>query len=170
MITVRKAKLSDVKAIATVHITTWQDAYRGLIPDEYLDALSIDERELKWKLILSDKQHEPIHLVGLVDGKIQGWASFYHCRDADAKATWGELGGIYIHPSAQHLGLGSLLMQAGLVKLKLRGYACATLWVLQSNQKARAFYESKGWKVEGKTKVEQRNGFELHEIRYAITL
>lgn len=30
---IRQANLSDARAIATVHVTSWQVIYRGLVPD-----------------------------------------------------------------------------------------------------------------------------------------
>jgi len=51
---VRQAKLSDVREIAEVHIASWQTAYRGMIPDSLLDNLSVDLREDFWKKIILD--------------------------------------------------------------------------------------------------------------------
>jgi len=50
------------------------------------------------------------------------------------------------------------------------GYKKITLWVLETNETTRKWYEFKGWKVEGTTKTEPREGFELHEIRYGFDL
>src|SRR5687767_3602644 len=41
---IRPALPSDARAIADVHVRTWQSTYRGIVPDAYLDALSVDER------------------------------------------------------------------------------------------------------------------------------
>ena len=68
---------------------------------------------------------------------------------------------MYIHQLAQSKGLGTALMQEGLKQLKKLGYEKATLWVLTSNIKARRFYESKGWRLDGKIKVDPRDGFDL---------
>ncbi len=54
--------------------------------------------------------------------------------------------------------------------LKTEGYKRATLWVLDTNEKTRNWYELKGWRVEGKIKTEPRDGFDLHEVRYIIDL
>ena len=168
--TVRRATLTDASAIAVVHVETWQDAYTGLIPEGYLQSLSISDRTIKWQEMLADESSHAICLVGLIDGKVCGWSSLCKCRDADSGPKWGELGGMYIHPSAQAKGLGSLLMAESLALLRKEGYSQATLWVLTTNNSARSFYESRGWRVEGKTKTELRESFELHETRYIIDL
>ena len=82
----------------------------------------------------------------------------------------GELGAIYIDPASMKQGAGSALMEQSLQFLKEEGFTKATLWVLSSNEKARKWYESRGWKLEGKTKVDDRGEVQLHEIRYQITL
>lgn len=61
-------------------------------------------------------------------------------------------------------------MKSGLEYLREQGFTTATLWVLTTNEKTRKWYESKGWRVDGKTKSEPRDGFALNEIRYVIDL
>ena len=39
---IRPATPRDVTAIATIHVETWQVVYRGQVPDEYLERLSVD--------------------------------------------------------------------------------------------------------------------------------
>jgi hypothetical protein len=42
--------------------------------------------------------------------------------------------------------------------------------VLETNARARRFYEIAGWMADGGTKVEHRGEVELREIRYRRTL
>ena len=37
---IRKAKVEDAKGIATIVATAWQETYRGIVNDEYLDNLT----------------------------------------------------------------------------------------------------------------------------------
>lgn len=50
----RVATVEDANAVATVHVRSWQSAYRGLIPDAYLDALSVERRTAVWRRILTE--------------------------------------------------------------------------------------------------------------------
>jgi ribosomal protein S18 acetylase RimI-like enzyme len=167
---IRRATPTDASRIATIHVETWQSAYQGLIPSDCLDSLSIAKRYEKWQTKLNNVHDKTIYLVSLINEEVLGWASMCKCQDDDAKSYWGEVGALYVHPTAQKKGLGSLLMAEGMNILKQAGYTYATLWVLTSNVVARAFYESKGWRVEGRTKIDQRDGFDLHETRYIIKL
>ena len=49
MRTVRSANLDDCAAIAAVHVRAWRAAYRGHMPDEFLDRLDIGERTEMWR-------------------------------------------------------------------------------------------------------------------------
>ena len=44
LVSIRAAVGDDAPAIADVHVRAWQAAYRGIIEDEYLDGLSVDEQ------------------------------------------------------------------------------------------------------------------------------
>jgi GNAT superfamily N-acetyltransferase len=49
---IRRATPGDVIAVATVHVRSWQAAYRGLMPDEVLDGLSVERRAGMWRSVL----------------------------------------------------------------------------------------------------------------------
>jgi ribosomal protein S18 acetylase RimI-like enzyme len=167
---VRKAISEDAQQIAEVHVLTWQCAYKGQIPDSYLKSLSIEKRTEGWSKQLKYSKKGIHTLVVEVDGKVVGWCTAGIGRDEDFDPEIGELYAIYIHPNFIGKGLGSKLMESALNQLRKDGYKKATLWVLNTNEKTRKWYENKGWKIEGKTKVDIRDNFELHETRYIIDL
>jgi GNAT superfamily N-acetyltransferase len=90
--------------------------------------------------------------------------------DPTRRGEVGGLYGIYIDPDFIGHGAGSLLMERMLELLKKDGYTKATLWVLDSNEKTRRFYEKKGWVIEGGKKEDMRDNFVLNETRYIISL
>src|ERR1700694_1830010 len=47
---IRQARPEDARAIARVHIKSWQQAYRGQLPDSFLEALdaSFERRTTLW--------------------------------------------------------------------------------------------------------------------------
>lgn len=167
---VREAKIHDAPHIAEVHVKTWQHAYKGQIPDSYLNSLSIEQRTEGWKKQLESPEKGVYSFVVEVDGRVVGWCTAGFSRDEDAVKEVGEIYGIYIHPDYMRTGLGSQLSNQALNSLRNDGYRKATLWVLITNEKTRKWYEKKGWRVEGKTKTDKRGDVELHEIRYIINL
>jgi hypothetical protein len=48
VISVREAKPQDAADVAGVHVRSWQVAYRGLFPDDYLDGLRAEDRMARY--------------------------------------------------------------------------------------------------------------------------
>ena len=44
MVTVRRGRVADAPAMGRLHVRAWQAAYRGHMPDDYLDGLRAAER------------------------------------------------------------------------------------------------------------------------------
>lgn len=169
-IVVRLANLNDSLQIAKIYVGTWQCAYRGQMPDDFLDKLSVEKRKKRWEEILKDPNTKSKTYVAQLGNQVIGFASFGPSRDEDMTKEVGELWGIYIDAGCMNKGVGSALMKEGLNNLRELGYKKATLWVLTFNEKSRSWYEHKGWKVEGKTKTDKEDGFPLNETRYVIDL
>jgi len=167
---IRKAELSDARGIAEVHAASWQTAYRGFFPDDFLDNLSADKRETYWQ--------EAIELgrSGLLvyekDGAIIGFASFGESRDEGAvEGETAELYAIYFDPVQWGKGYGAELGAEVLEALKAQRFPEVTLWVLKDNQRAIRFYEKLGFVPDGVEKVETWRGeIELTESRYRLWL
>lgn len=69
---IRKAEPTDALGIATVHVKTWQCAYKGQIPDSYLDNLSIEKRRKTWNESLKKKEEGRHPIVAISENKIVG--------------------------------------------------------------------------------------------------
>jgi hypothetical protein len=52
MIVIRPAISHDAPAIAVVQVETWQTAYRGVVTDDFLDQMSVEDRANRWSEIL----------------------------------------------------------------------------------------------------------------------
>ncbi|MGB3850078.1 MAG: hypothetical protein WA958_08940 [Tunicatimonas sp.] len=48
MITYRAATLADAEAIAQLHAQSWQQHYRGIMRDDYLDHSVREDRQAVW--------------------------------------------------------------------------------------------------------------------------
>ena len=83
------ARLEDARQVAEIHVTTWQSAYQGIVPAEYLASLSVDQREAMWRGSIADGV--PELLVAKVEGGMIGWVAFGPCRDEGSPADCAEL-------------------------------------------------------------------------------
>lgn len=166
---VRRAVPEDAEAIAEVHIRTWQTAYRGQLPDSYLDRLGeeLERRSDMWRTeIVTPRSSRHEVWVAEARGKLAGFVGLGPSRDLDPNLS-GEVYAIYVSPSSWGQGIGRSLFAHATERLASHGYAAAALWVLETNIRARRFYEVAGWAVDGRTKVESRpDGMELRELSY----
>ncbi len=140
----RPADLDHAPVIAAVHVASWLAAYRGLLDEEFLTGLSVGDRTRQWEQLLADRSSDQVWVVE-VDGGVVGFAHAGPCRDAGLDPDTAELYTFYLHPGAWGLGAGRFLHDAVLARLAEAGFASVVLWVLDTNQRARRFYERQGW-------------------------
>jgi L-amino acid N-acyltransferase YncA len=170
-VAIRLAGPEDARSIAEVHVRSWRHAYRGLLPDGYLDGLSVDERTQRRLASLAEARTDAGVLVAeRDDGAIVGFASFCPARDDDAADGTGEVPAIYLEPEVVGHGIGRQLFAAVTDELRRAGFRRATLWVLEANERARRFYERAGWRWDGTV---SRHDFDCANepiVRYAVDL
>ena len=163
--TTRPATPADAMDIAYIHVDTWQTAYRGMIPDSYLDTLSLAGRGNWWLSVLTDlnnptflfiAEDEQGQPVGFVEGGPQ----------RNEKLPYeGELYAIYVLKEHQGKGLGRDLLLATARELCNRGINNMLLWVLKDNDPSRGFYEKLGGVLTGEQQFDLA-GTTLTEVSY----
>lgn len=175
---IRPAEDKDAMAIAEVHVRSWQAAYPGLIPQDYLDGLRPEHRLDAWKQVLAATDWPRAGVLVLVedgpdDGStsvvVKGFCHVCPTRDDDRdRATTGEVTSIYLAPEVWGLGNGVALLAASIDQVIAAGYEVATLWALDTNTRARRFYEIGGWKTDGATKAHDWGTFVCTDVRYVL--
>jgi GNAT superfamily N-acetyltransferase len=65
----------------------------------------------------------------------------------------GSLERLYADPNVWGRGVGSRLHDEALELLRDIGSSRCSLWVLEANERARLFYERRGWRLNGETRV-----------------
>ena len=172
MVKVREARLSDAPAVGRVHVRAWQRAYRGgLMPDSYLDGLSIDERAQMWEQALA-RSPRPRSARLVAEDARRGVLGFIVVGPAggDADADEGEVYALNVEPEVWGQGAGRALLNAGTEHLERLGFADALLWVHPDNARACSFYEAAGWRRDGGARREEVLGIEVPEVRYRRSL
>jgi GNAT superfamily N-acetyltransferase len=165
---VRAASPSDAAAIAAVQVRAWQWAYRGLVPDSYLDAMSIDDRTARWRQGLEHLEAGRTFYLIAGERAAAGFVGIGPSRDEDTGTGTGEVYAIYVEPASIGTGLGHALLRHAEDELRLRGFSTAILWVLEGNTRARRFYERHAWRPDGTSKTQDAFdvGADLREVRY----
>jgi GNAT superfamily N-acetyltransferase len=165
----REAQRGDELAVAEVHVRSWQEAYRGLMPDEYLDALDPRDRATRYTFEAADPAAPTTVLAVRAgadgEGSILGFMTICPSRDGDAPGL-GEVVALYVDPDRHLGGVGRLLMAEARRRLREAGFTEALLWVLDGNDRAARFYEREGWSPDGATRVEHPYGVVSNVSRF----
>lgn len=153
----------DLLAVSNIYERSWKSAYRGIIPDEYLDGIPSGQ----WANGLNASGR---YSILLFDNDILLGTSSYCKARMDDMEGYGEIVSIYLLPEAMHKGYGKKLMLAVISALKNMGYQKVYLWVLEKNINARRFYERFGFMLSGRILTDTFAGKELKEVQYILEL
>ncbi|MEB7805965.1 MULTISPECIES: GNAT family N-acetyltransferase [Mammaliicoccus] len=154
---IRNKKESDIESIAKVHYESWITTYKGIVPDSYLDSLSLESYIEKHHMF-----NAPC-IVAEVDGKVVGFLMYSKDKDEDTSDKCGEIMVIYLLQEYQHKGIGTLLMNEAEKRMKSE-FDQLSLWVLEDNIPTVKFYEKMGFEKDGKYELEEL-GNVLRETR-----
>ena len=141
-ITIKKMETEDeIRGKAYVHWRSWQEAYPGIIDQQYLDRLSLEKCE-------SMAFRRPDNILIAKDGdRVVGFVGYGKYRNDELENT-GEIFAIYLLAEYYGRGIGYRLMQAGLARLK--DYPQIAVWVLRENERAIRFYTRCGFRPDGR--------------------
>ena len=158
---IRAAVLEDAAAIARIHVASWRETYRTIMPDPYLDQLSAEKREPGWRKSLAEG---PVFVALDQTNEIVGFANGGPNREKDV--TEGELYALYLLKSHQGQGTGKRLFDHVLEDLRRKGFPSCMVSVLADNP-SRHFYERFGGRLVSEQSI-ARGGKQLVEYTYRI--
>jgi len=164
-LTIRRADLEDIGALATVRIAAWRAGYAGQLPASRLAAMDHAHETTQWAKRLVEPGWTTV--VAEQDDQVLGYAVYGSTRDQD-RDGYGELAALYVHPDQWGGGVGSALTSAVRAALRTQGYEHVTLWVLDTNDAARRFYEHRGWRRDGDAAAPVGQG--ATKVRYVCDL
>jgi len=165
---VRPAEPADAVALGALHVRAWQEAYRGVMPDAYLDALSAAQRAELWARALAEPGPGTELLVATRGGAALGFAAVGPARRPPPGPR--ELYALNVDPPSYRTGVGAALLRAFEDWARGQGAASAVLWVVRENARARAFYQRRGWHPDGAEARSEVLGAVVTEVCYRRAL
>jgi ribosomal protein S18 acetylase RimI-like enzyme len=164
----RLAEVADAGAIARLHVASWRDAYRPVLPASFLEALDVSARARAWAERLA-RGHE-IVLLADSPGGLAGFCACGPSRDEEGSAAW-EIRNLHVSPPLRSRGTGARLFRDAAARGFASGHALLTLWVVEENTAARRFYARQGMSADGARRTrELAPGTALNEVRYRAPL
>ncbi|MDV9172718.1 GNAT family N-acetyltransferase [Streptomyces sp. W16] len=168
---IRPMVLADCDRVAEIRVLGWQFAYRGLMPQSFLDALSAkDDAERRRARFAQGDGSSVVNLVASRGTEIVGWAALGPYRDGEVRTEEAELYAIYLDPRHLGTGAGRALMQEALRQCVTLGHDRVHLWVVRGNARARRFYERAGFRADGAEEPYEVEGVSVPEVRYVKEL
>ena len=123
-----------------VHCTSWQEAYRGIVCDRYLDTMTVEATTAR------ARQFPENTLVAKDKEKVVGFAVYGPSRDEDLMDA-GEVVVIYVLSEYYDRNIGYRLMNEAISRLI--EYNTVFVWVLEKNDRAIRFYRRYGFEFDG---------------------
>jgi GNAT superfamily N-acetyltransferase len=146
---IRPAGVADAEAGAWCHLQCWQEAYADLVDPAKLAERTADlETRIKRWTTAAEDGGMPRWIAlnpdpqAPVRERVIGFVAVRPNRDEDAPTPL-EVQAIYTRKAWWGTGLGSRLMEIAI------GNQPASLWVLEGNERALAFYHRKGFVADG---------------------
>lgn len=161
-LTIRPARPGDQTALAKVHIQTWQEAYKDILSQDYLEKLptELDCWIKMWTEIIANTQRWV--WVAEASDDVIGFVILGPPRDPD-REDFIELGAIYLLASEKKKGIGFSLLSTGFNKMKDLGYKKSYCWALETNPTVN-FYIKSGAALASQVKMSEIGGQMFKEI------
>lgn len=144
-------------AMSAIHCRGWRATYPGYVPDDYLQEVITEDhwvlffredyatKRCKGLLLYEDDVPAACCNYGPIRSGPSPRQSEGLVIDSGNYPGWGEVISLYTEPARTDSGLGSLLLEEALRRLRDAGYPGCTLFVLRENEGARRFYERHGF-------------------------
>ena len=160
---IRKGRVEDIEVISSILARSWKVAFKGSVPQEYLDELKEDF----WVEFFQKGIAEGQITVQLVyENQLPvGCISYGKSRDPKL-ADWAEIITLYLLPEFFGKKYGKALLDVALTEMKEQGYENVYLWALDENERARKFYEGQGFLWNGDKNIVGIMGKALVNLRY----
>jgi len=129
---IRKRKVEDCKEISHVVTVAWNETYKGIVPDWFLEELKSNEDERTKNSIEKFDENNNNQLVLEVDGKVVGFANFGKTDDEEYE-NCGEIFALYIIGEYKGKGYGRKLVNEAINELKKLGYNKMIIACLKGN-------------------------------------
>lgn len=160
-IIIRNANIEDLKEVASIAVSGWKEAYRGIIEEEYLNNMSVEETYQKIK----EGYQKNKYIVAELKSEIVGFCRYtlnYSKSDDNAD---GEIIALYVKPNLKYNGIGTKMFSYVMNEFKENGSYRIVLGCLKENFSSRKFYEKMGGKVYTEKWFERGNK-EYKEVFY----
>lgn len=150
------ARVRNSAPIARVHVDAWRLAYRAIMPEKILRALTYNRFEQKWDELIAAAPTTGIFTLIAIEEE-EGIIGFVRAGPSDEKTADGaapirpyEVFSINVAPKYQKKGVGERLLKEAVARMRADGAESFFLWVLAANRPARWMFRKRDGIQEGR--------------------
>ncbi|MEV6987449.1 GNAT family N-acetyltransferase [Sphaerisporangium sp. NPDC051017] len=158
---------ADVDAVSAIRVRGWQSAYAGIIPETYLNEMTIAADANRRRAWFTSSRGQVMDVVAVdAHESAVGWVSFGPYRGETDAPNPGEVYALYVDPKSIGQGIGRALLNAAHNHTVSQGFSTMQLWVLRDNLRARVFYAAADYAPDGAVQTDMYGETEVTELRY----
>ncbi len=135
---IRPARPADIPTMARVYVETWRATYRGILPDAYLDSMTLGDTEASLGREMGAAGGVSL-MATADDGQAAGLITGGIDRRRD-RIYGGEIFSLYVRPAYQRRGIGHKLVRHLVARINRWDIFTLKVQVLEANP-SRRFYE-----------------------------
>ncbi|MBO4815926.1 MAG: GNAT family N-acetyltransferase [Clostridia bacterium] len=160
---IEKPKKEDAEEIAKLVIDSWQTTYKGLIDENYLNNMNVEEAKNRWEKEIEGNKKI---LIYKENDKIVGVIKY---GESESEKENGEIYVLYVKPEEKRKGIGTKLVKTAKQELLKNNYKNMIVWCLDGNEIGENFYlKSGGDKQENR--LYNVNGIDIKENKLLFKL
>ena len=165
-ISVRPGIAADLPLIARIHMASWRDAYRDVIPDEILGGRTVEGSLRGWRSTF-EQYPDNITVAELANAECVGFCCAGPVVDVEKNDPFEfEIYGLHVEPKARRKGVGAALLRAAFKRAVVRERMnSAIVWTLKGLEMSREFYAREGGELV-KTGTWRIGAFAIPEVAY----
>lgn len=167
---IRLATEADLPQVAAVHVASWQNAFRGVVPDAVLDRMTVEGSLQRWVKHFAACPPNMAVATG-DDGQIAGFCYAGPIADNGHNTPYRfRVFALHTRPELRGQGIGAALLHNAFHRaVHHEGLDAAILWTLEALHRSRRFYEREGGTLV-KTAMWTVDGVSLPEVAYGWQL
>lgn len=151
VVTYREATVSDCVAVARTHVESWRQSFVGIMPQTFLDKMSVESRSKAFAKRFSDDSYK-MYVAEIPERGVVGFVDFGEPRESIDKYE-AELFAIYLLPEFHRKGIGGRLFSLCVDDFVMGGKSSMYLLALEVSP-YKSFYEKMGGQVVGRKQIE----------------
>ena len=138
---IREANAEDIEPIASLYVMNWKKTYVGLLPDNFLNGLTVNDEIKKWQEYLTKEKHRIF-----VAYENESFLGFSACKEDEELKNCLYLDSLHVSETSRGKGVGTKLINTVGSYAYIKGYEHMSICIVKGNDNAKRIYEKMGAK------------------------